>query len=202
MKEETNMKNIIYGLADSRNDLIYYVGKSSVGKSRPLTHLLGNSHSKDVNEWIKNMNDNWVPVCVMLLDETEDVNDLPSLEIKWINKCASLNPDLLNKKCLPAIINDPYTEEDDLSFHRLSSSLSFVGRIIRRRRLACGLTQEELAELSGVHRTTVRDAELTDKATLSTLKSIVLALTGESIKLNSKSQLSQRATMDKTTKEK
>lgn len=193
MTTDTNMKNIIYGLADSRNDLVYYVGKSSVGKSRPLNHLLGNSHSKEVNDWIKDMNNHWIQVNVVLLDEAEDVNDLPALEVKWINTYASRNPDLLNKKSLPAIVNDPYTEEDDLSFHRLSSALSFTGRTIRRRRLACGLTQEELAELSGVHRTTIRDVELTDKATLSTLKAIVLALTGESIKLNTKSQLKQRA---------
>jgi len=44
------MLNIIYGLRDPRNDVYNYIGKSTVGNSRPLEHLK-RSHSKEVREW-------------------------------------------------------------------------------------------------------------------------------------------------------
>jgi hypothetical protein len=43
------MKNIIYGLKDPRNDVYCYIGKSTVGEKRALSHLT-KSHSKKVQE--------------------------------------------------------------------------------------------------------------------------------------------------------
>ena len=53
------MKNIIYGLRDPRNDVYQYIGKSTVGSKRALQHLI-KSHSEKVNEWVANLNENWL----------------------------------------------------------------------------------------------------------------------------------------------
>lgn len=47
-------KNIIYGLRDPRNDVYQYIGKSTIGESRPLQHLT-KSHSSNVNNWVKEL---------------------------------------------------------------------------------------------------------------------------------------------------
>lgn len=187
------MKNIIYGLIDSRNDLIYYVGKSSVGEKRPLQHLIRQSHSKKVNDWVDEMQKIWHPVKAIVLEETEDVNELPELEKKWIQKCRHLNPNLLNKQMTKSVISDSYSEEDDLLFQRLCSSISTFKSTIRRRRLALGVTQGHLADLSGVHRTTIRDLESGKNVSTGTLMNVILALTNIELTTNNITQLGERA---------
>ena len=49
-----NTRNIIYGLRDPRNDVYQYIGKSTVGVKRPISHLT-KSHSPKVKEWEEKM---------------------------------------------------------------------------------------------------------------------------------------------------
>ena len=64
------MKNIIYGLRDPRNDVYQYIGKSTVGSKRALQHLI-KSHSEKVNEWVANLNENWLYPLVDIIEEAE-----------------------------------------------------------------------------------------------------------------------------------
>ena len=82
------MKNIIYGLADTRNDLVYYVGKTTTNIKRPLSHLT-KSHSEDVNNWIKSVRDNWGDIKNFQRDEIRRAGmmffapDVPKLQSGW-----------------------------------------------------------------------------------------------------------------------
>ena len=186
------MRNIIYGLADSRNDLVYYVGKSSVGEKRPIKHLIRQSHSKKVNDWVDEMQKIWHPVKAIVLEEVNDVNELPKVEKKWIEKCKNLNPKLLNDKMANNVISDYYSEEDNLLFNRLCTAVSTFKSTIKRRRLALNITQESLAVLSGVHRTTIRDLELGKNVSIKTLRNVTLALINFELTTNNITQLGER----------
>ena len=187
------MRNIVYGLVDPRNDLVYYVGKSSVGEKRPLTHLVRQSHSKKVNDWVDEMQKIWHPVKAIVLEEVEDINELPEVERKWIEKCKYLNPELMNHQMVKSVISDSYSEEDDLLFNRLCTAVSTFKSIVRRRRLALNLTQESLGELAGVHRTTIRDLELGRSVSTKTLRDVTLALVNFELTSDNITQLRKRA---------
>ena len=49
--KNTNMKRLIYCLKCPFTKEIHYVGKSSSGMIRPLSHL-NKSHSDKINEWV------------------------------------------------------------------------------------------------------------------------------------------------------
>ena len=187
------MRNIVYGLVDPRNDLVYYVGKSSVGEKRPITHLVKQSHSKKVNDWVDEMQKIWHPVKAIVLEEVDDINELPEVEKKWIRKCKYLNPELLNHQIVSGIISDCYSEEDDLSFNRLCTAVSTFKSTLRRRRLALNLTQESLGALAGVHRTTIRDLELGKSVSTKTLRDVTLALVNFKLTTDNITQLRKRA---------
>lgn len=190
-------RNIVYGLMDSRNDLVYYVGKSTVGDSRAIQHLVGRSHSKEVNEWVREMNNNWIEIKAVVLEEVEDVNDLSATEAKWIDICKKTNDGLLNKIIPTYLISNVYTEIDDKVFRDLSRVLSIYPEIIRKRRITLNMTQEELAEKSNIHRSTVRDVENGKNASVRSIYNVVLALTGESILFSEKHQNKKRCSKRK-----
>jgi hypothetical protein len=170
------MKNIIYGLADSRNDLIYYVGKSSVGSIRALSHLT-KSHSPEVNKWIEEIESNWGRVDVILIEEVEDLLLLSEREKYWIGVHSTANENLLNKQSTTKHLADHYTEKDAEKFNELKRSLSFIGDIVKRRRLALDVPQAKLAEVSEVNRWTISQLESGRDVSLSSLRKILLGLT-------------------------
>ena len=170
------MKNIIYGLADSRNDLIYYVGKSSVGSIRALSHLT-KSHSPEVNKWIEEIESNWGRVDVIIIEEVEDLLLLSEREKYWIGVHSTANENLLNKQSTTKHLADHYTEEDAEKFNELKRSLSFIGDIVKRRRLALDVPQAKLAEISEVNRWTISQLESGRDVSLSSLRKILLGLT-------------------------
>jgi DNA-binding XRE family transcriptional regulator len=173
------MKNIIYGLADNRNDLIYYVGKSSVAEKRPLTHLT-NSHSDKVNKWVDEVRNNWGDIKIFILEEVEDLNELSEREKYWISEKLKINKNLLNKKDLPKVINY-YSDEDERKFDNLRKSILFCSDIIKKKRLSLNLTQQELAELSSLNRYTISQIENGISVTTDSLSKVILALVGKSI---------------------
>ena len=168
------MKNIVYGLTDSRNDLVYYVGKSSVGKNRPIQHLL-NSHSEGVNNWREEVESNWGKVKVILIEEVDDLLLLHEREKFWIGYYSELNPNLLNKKDFPVFV-DVYSEDDDELFNDLQKCIGSLPDIINRRRLALNATQDNLAKLAGINRYTVGQIESGRSITTKVLNQIILAL--------------------------
>lgn len=167
--------NIIYGLADSRNDLIYYVGKSTVGSKRATSHLT-NSHSPEVREWVKSVEANWGHINVVLIEEVEDILLLAERERYWIGVQKIANDDLLNKKDLPHLI-DSYTDDDNIQFSQFKNAIYFAGDIIKRRRLALKVSQAELAEKAGLNRWTIGKIEDGGSVSLDSIRKIAMGLT-------------------------
>jgi hypothetical protein len=84
------IKNIVYGLRDPRNDVYYYIGKSSVGMS-PMTHLV-ESHSEKVNAWVTELKEKGYFPLIDIIEEVEDLDDLSEREKYWIAYYYEINP--------------------------------------------------------------------------------------------------------------
>lgn len=180
------MKNIVYGLKDPRNDVYYYIGKSSVGKKRALQHLL-KSHSEKVNNWINEVCDNGYNPIVDVIEEVEDLNNLNEREKYWVNYYSKNNPEILNiylienehrkKKriCEEKLIR---TEEDIEKFKTLSSIIDQIHLIIKNERKFNNWNQGKLAKKAGVARNTIVNLETghENQIVLGNIKKILNAL--------------------------
>lgn len=148
------VRNIIYGLRDPRNDVYYYVGKSSIGVNRPLTHLK-TSHSQKIYEWIENLKSSGFSPLIDIIEEVEDINELPDREKHWINHYHCINPELLNIQSLPKEIQEIRSEKTDEEFVKLLDFFYKIPEILKRERVLRGIKQDELSEMTGLSRSTI-----------------------------------------------
>lgn len=185
-------ENIIYGLKDPRTDEYKYIGKSIKGIERANSHLT-HSHNPLVNEWISELKmNNYVPI-VVVLENVSDWTQLVDKEKYWVGKLSGEEHDLLN-----VLITDSYNETLDsynkklkqqildrekVLNEKLNKSLmqfggeSNIGDLIKRRRKILNVTQQQLAEVSGVGLRTIKLIELNkSNTTVNTLIKIFDAL--------------------------
>lgn len=181
------MKNIIYGLKDPRNDVYQYIGKSTVGNTRALKHLT-ESHSEKVSEWIKTLNDNWLYPIVEVLEEVDNINDLPERESYYIDYYHNINPNLLNIQLVNSNINPTRSKEDEEDFNNLSRLLSKLPTILKNERIYRKLTQKEMADKIGVNRGTISMCENGGNVNIDTVKNYLLTLKGIDLVTKQQSQ--------------
>ena len=171
------MTNIIYGLRDPRNDVYQYIGKSTVGSKRALQHLTL-SHSDKVNEWVNTLKENWQYPIVDIIEEVENIEDLPEREKHWINYYYNINPSLLNIQLIETPLQNIRTEEDENKFNFLSIVIQDAPKILKKERLCRNLTQNELAKEMGVNRSTVGCCENGENVRLKTIQDYIRTLKG------------------------
>jgi DNA-binding XRE family transcriptional regulator len=169
------MENIIYGLRDPRNDVYQYIGKSTVGSKRALKHLT-HSHSDKVNEWIKNLSENWLYPSVDLIEEVESIDDLPEREKHWINYYYNINPNLLNIQSIETPLNKVRSDEDD--FNTIVRLTSMIPTILKNERIYRNLTQEQMSKKMGVSRSTISLAENGENVNFDIIRNYIRTLKG------------------------
>jgi DNA-binding XRE family transcriptional regulator len=177
------MKNIIYGLRDPRNDVYCYIGKSTVGKKRSISHLL-HSHSEKVNEWVISLSENWNYPKIDIIEEVDDVNDLSEREKYWISYYNNINPDLLNIQNLNPHPDDIRTKDDDSEFNNLLRLVYKIPEILQRERIVRGLSQSGMAEELGVSRSTISLLERGSNVSFDTVQRYALQLKGHDLVYN------------------
>jgi len=184
------MKNcIIYGLKDPRTDEYRYVGKSINGIKRAKSHF-NHSHNPMVNEWINELKlDNYLPD-IIILENVNDWSELVDKEKYWTGKLINDGYDLCN-----ILIRDSYNniinaynkqlEEQIISKELILKNKlcdlivdKFVSpdtaNLIKERRKILNITQEDLAEASGVGLRTIKSLETNNgNPTISTLNNIL-----------------------------
>lgn len=169
--------NIIYGLRDPRNDVYQYIGKSTVGTNRPLSHLT-KSHSKRVNDWVKSLEENWLYPIIDIIEEVEDLDNLIEREKYWISYYLDINPELLNIQSTKNEIQNLRSEEDETNF-KLLIDISFnLHKILRKERLYRKISQEEMAKKIGVNRSTLSFLENGGNVGLDIIKKYIVTLKG------------------------
>ncbi len=174
MKEN---KNIVYGLRDPRNDVYYYVGKSTVGFHRPLQHLL-NSHNDKVNSWVLELRENNYAPQIDIIEVVKNLDDLPRREKYWINYYKELNHDLFNVQLIDydSLNYQTRNKETDKEFRDLIYLIDNIAQIINRERLFRNISQEEIAKMAGVSRSTLSLLERGKPVTSSKITSILKAI--------------------------
>jgi len=172
--------NLIYGLRDPRNDVYYYIGKTTVGYERPLKHLT-KSHSKTVNDWVNQLESLGLVPAVDVIERDILLENLTEREKFWIDYHYDLNPELFNIQSLPETINKVRTQDDDAKFNSLVSLVLNIGNILKTERMSRKLTQEELAKKSGLHRSTISLCEGGNNVTVEAIKKYLAALKGVDI---------------------
>lgn len=170
-------KNIIYGLRDPRSDVYQYIGKSRVGNKRALSHLT-NSHSPSVNKWVKDLSEQWLYPHVDIIEEVDDIDNLPKRESYWISYYYNINEDILNIQ-IPSINNRNVEDEENFNF--LKHTVFFVGDILKKERICRNITQSELSKEMGVSRSTLSLMERGENVNINVIKKCILALVGKDI---------------------
>lgn len=174
------MINIIYGLRDPRNDVYQYIGKSSVGNKRALSHLT-KSHSIKVNEWIKTLSEMWLYPIVDIIEEMANVNDLLEREKYWINYYHIINPDLLNIYQVENSLNKIRSDEDINEFNFLNKVIYKIPDILKRERLFRNISQSDLAAELNVSRGVISMCENNKNVSIGLIQKYVSALKGHDI---------------------
>ncbi len=170
--------NIIYGLKDPRTDDIMYVGKSTQGLDRPKQHLVG-SHNELVRDWVNTLHADNLEAEIIVLERSESTDFLIDKEKFWIDKLLKEKHPLLNtiiyethleKRINIAKIEKRLDEEKKILEQKLDamqreasdvlvSDYNELSKMIKKRRKLAGITQKQLADISGVGKTCVFDAE-------------------------------------------
>lgn len=185
------MKNIIYGLKDPRNDVYQYIGKSTVGNDRALSHLT-KSHSNNVNEWLKDLDDKWLYPIVEIIEVVDNIDDLPEREKHYINYYHEINPNLLNVQLKNRNINQTRSEDDENDFDTLFSLITKIPTILKNERIYRKLTQDDIAKEMSVSRSTISLCENGSNVGFDLIKKYLLALKGFDLITKQKSKRAKR----------
>jgi DNA-binding XRE family transcriptional regulator len=147
---------IIYGLYCPFTDNIHYIGKSTVGMLRPLSHMT-KSHSTKINEWVSQLKVLGYKPIIKILEECT-IDNIDELELYWIDKTSKDGAYLLNSTHNSAtwiLGKGNYVFE--------YSDIKTIGQEIRRIRKMFNISQETIATICEIDRSTLVRIENGDK---------------------------------------
>lgn len=170
MKYDANMENnLIYGLRSPINNLYYYIGKTSVGHGRPITHL-HYSHNKNVNEWVTSLKNEFnVEPLIDIIESDIQIEDLSKREVFWINEFYKTNSDMFNVQSIEREITT-IGNISDSDIENLNKYLDKIPEIVTYIRWRCGITQGRMSHELGISRSTLSLLSRNKNVYLSILK--------------------------------
>ena len=179
-QDEALFRNIVYGLRDPRNDVYQYIGKSTVGVSRPLSHLYS-SHSDLVKAWVKELENMWLYPEIDIIETVEDITYLADREKYWIEYYSSINPNILNIQNRVTLELDPWTKKDQDKLNDAYAIISDLSEILKKARKSRNISQEEMSRDMGVSRSTLSLLERGKNVSFSTVTKYFLTIKGYDI---------------------
>lgn len=168
-------RNLVYGLKDPRNDVYFYIGKTTNSIGRPLDHLR-NSHNAEVNKLVEEINSKGLTVIITVLEDNINLDNLASREKFWINHYYDINEFLLNKKDVMSERDKILMNLNDIDENILDNlllGLVDIGTTIRNFRIKRNLNQDELSEITGLNRITISRIENNNYPNLNTIIKIL-----------------------------
>jgi len=148
--------NLIYGLRDPRNDVYMYVGKTTVGESRPLSHLI-KSHNTLVNQWVEELRSYGMLPIVDVLERDIELELLSDRERFFISYYSEMHGQLFNGA--PSNI-DTIFSPSLLSNEDVKTSLSLLSKpseLYRKFKTMTGFSDDVIGSVIGVTRKTVHN---------------------------------------------
>lgn len=152
--------NLIYGIVDPTDNTCMYVGKTTEGIKRPAIHLI-HSHNINLREWVCELRNNNLVPNIIILEKGLTLDNIDARELFWINKYKKLNVNLFNKQLLQKPNECIEYSTEDLQY--LNKMLNDLNSIIKSVRYKFNITQQELANLCEVSRSTISEAEKNNK---------------------------------------
>ena len=164
MKKNEKRQRLIYALACPFTTEVHYIGKTTVGMSRPFSYLSSEGHTKKLNEWIGFVKELGQHPIVQVLEYVPKEIDLSEREKFWIQKHLEKGALLLNELLVtPMFVNSKLDNIlNDIVVHPTDRVRRFI--IDKRQRL--DLTQKQLSDKSGVGLRFVRELEQGHKKSL------------------------------------
>lgn len=150
------MSRIIYALKCPFVGEIHYIGKSTSGMVRPLTHMR-ESHSEKINEWVKELKSVGQIPTIEILEKVSEMDNIDDREKYFINKYWKKGNLLLNLNNISSqLVNDKLNKLLD---ENEKIDLQEIATFVKERRKQVGLSQEELADKAGIALTVLRKIE-------------------------------------------
>lgn len=145
---------LVYGLICPFTDEIRYIGKSTTGLTRPLSHL-SKSHSQKINDWINELKNLHSEPGIIVLEECNNEIILKEKEKFWIYKYVKDKALLLNISYVTSasLLTRMQLDPDQ------SDSLFSIRDFIKRERKKQKMKQPELAKGAKVGLRFIRDLE-------------------------------------------
>lgn len=155
-------KAIIYALVCPFTNEVHYIGKSTQGVLRPLSHI-NSSHSDKVNEWVDELKKLGHTPIVKILEYVNSNENIFERENFWIDKYNKDNL-LLNKTHVSScLVNTKLNTDLQSVEYKTTDRIRFF---IKQKRKLLKLTQPELARKSGVGLRFIRELEQGNKTSL------------------------------------
>jgi y4mF family transcriptional regulator len=147
-----NGKKVIYVLKCPFTKEVHYVGKSKNGMTRPISHLK-KSHSIKIQEWVNELSVLGYKPEIEIVLYLSEIEDLDSAERMIIQRYLAKGCILLNSSLVKPLTILPNLDELDYK------GVGNISTFLKQKRKNINLTQEELANKSGVALTVVRKLE-------------------------------------------
>lgn len=150
-------QRLIYCLKCPVTDNVHYIGKSTQGLIRPLSHLQ-KSHSNKIQEWVAELKVLGYKPKIEIIRYVDKNEDIDYVEKYYISKFIKNGSYLLNQvSIVPNTIIPNLNEE--LRPININDTGKIFGKFLSVKRKEAGLTQEEFAERAGVALTVIRKIE-------------------------------------------
>lgn len=167
------VNNLIYALLDPRNDMVVYVGKTTVGMSRPMMHL-HYSHNENVRKWVDDLSAINLTPKIYVIEEGIELMELSKREQFWINEYYKINPNIFN---VALNGNNKKGKMDfNVNWSDVQNALYFLKNMpmfLKGVRLSFKLNQTELGEYLDIARSTIGILENGGDAKLSNIVAII-----------------------------
>tara|TARA_R110002110_G_scaffold343851_1_gene553919 strand:+ start:814 stop:1332 length:519 start_codon:yes stop_codon:yes gene_type:complete len=147
--------NIIYGLRDPRNDTYMYVGKTTVGRSRPLKHLRQSSHNELVNTWVEELNNKGLSPFIDVIEEDLELDTLHEREQYWICEYRKVNPDIFNGSTRTILNGDKITNLTKEDIQGFINVISDTKSLVNYIKINTGLNLTEVSVKSNISRASI-----------------------------------------------
>jgi DNA-binding XRE family transcriptional regulator len=146
--------NLIYGLRDPRNDVYRYIGKTTIGEKRPLSHLI-KSHNSLVNEWVLELKKLSIEPFVDIIEKDIPLEELSAREKYYISSYQGTYGQLLNggKHLIDTISKPSCLSSDDINL--LELALSNTKEIYKMYKTQTSFTDDVMADTLNVGRKTI-----------------------------------------------
>lgn len=155
----TQTKRLIYSLSCPFTNSVHYIGKSTVGMTRPMQHLK-KSHSIKIQEWVEDLKKLGYKPIVLVVEYLTESDDIDKRERFWIQKELDNGSLLLNIHLITPVLISPTL--DELLSDGEGKELMILAEFVKQRRKKAGLTQMEFAEKAGIALTVIRKIEQGD----------------------------------------